>query len=88
MQQKLILYVHGISTGEDLASKVAERPGVTSAKPLNMAENPLPSGQQRNEALLIIYDDEKIIPTEIESYIGSLGFEVVAQESGPVADQL
>jgi len=88
MQQKLILYVHGISTGENLAAKVAERPGVVSAKPLNMAENPLPSGEQRNEALVLVYDDEKVLPTKLETFIENLGYEVVAQESGPVTDQL
>jgi len=88
MQQKLVLYVHGIATGEDLAAKVAGRPGVLSAKPLNMAENPLPSGEQRNEALLLVYDDEKVIPSELVTFIEDLGYEVVAQESGPVTDQL
>jgi len=88
MQQKVILYVHGIAAGDDLAGQVAGRAGVVSAKPLNVAENPQAGGEQRNEAVVVIYDDEKVIPTELETFIETLGYEVVAQESGPVTDKL
>ena len=88
MQRKVILYVHGIDAGIDLAAKVAGQAGVVSAKPLNVAENPQPGGIQRNEGVVVIYDDDKIIPTELETFIDDLGYKVVAQESGPVTDTL
>lgn len=86
--KRVILYVHGIKSGENLSAQVAARAGVMSAAPLNVANNPQPGGDERNEAIVVEYDPTVVIPTEIAEFIDTLGYKVVAQEAGPTTDNL
>jgi hypothetical protein len=86
--QKVVLYIHGIESGTELSSQLSSRPGVVSANPLDVADNPQPGGDERNEAIVVEYDPAVVIPTELAEYIDTLGYKVVAQETGPTADRL
>jgi hypothetical protein len=87
-QSKVIFYVHGITTGEDLCEALESRDDVVNAQPLDIVDNPDPRLPERNEAIVITYNSEATSPTALESFVEQLGYKVVAHEAGPAADRL
>jgi hypothetical protein len=86
--RKVMFYIHGMTTGEELARQLEARDDVQSAKPVDIVDNPDPRLPERNEAVLIVYDSKAVTPNLLQTFVESLGYKVVAQEEGPVTDRL
>ncbi len=86
-ERSTIIYVHGIETGERLCQALMGRPGVLAAEPRDVVTNPDPTQPNRNEAVVVRYDSDMVVPTEIEAFIQELGYKPVAREEGPMADR-
>lgn len=87
-ERKVIFYIHGMTTGENLCRQLEAREDVVSAKALDVVDNPDPRLPERNEAIAICYNAEATTPMHLQAFVEQLGYKVVAHEEGPVADRL